>query len=344
MKLLYFGPLYPGSTTAQRLEAFAALPGVEAVGCDTCARPTKKNGLYHRVRWRMRWPIDSLGENRSLVEAVAAERPDIVFVDSCRVLTRRTLNELRRSGAGSLVFYSPDDIMGAHNLSWQLRSSFPDWDVFFTTKTFNIAELAGAKVRLPYAIGKSYDPKLHRPLSRQEVGPEFERFDCVFVGAYEAERCTSINRLAEAGHSVVVYGGVVAGWSGSKLHPSVTLRDLAFNEEYTRALHHGKIALCFLRKLNRDRITQRTMEITACARPMVGEKTDEHDQHFKDGLEYLGFTDDKDLLNKTAALIADPKTRSALGAAGRERCLVSAYSSLDRAKEMLNVMIKAGHS
>lgn len=338
VKLLYFGTHYPGATTTQRLEAFAALPGVSAVACDTGARATTKFSLSHRLRWKLRWPADSLGENRRLLDAVHVERPDIVLVDSARVLTRVTLADVREKGVKCLAFYSPDDVMGPHNLSFQLRRSFPDWDVFFTTKTFNVPELARLGVRRPYLIGKAYDPTLHRPLTREQVGDDFERYDCVFVGAYEAERGASINRLADAGFSVVVYGGSVAGWSRERMHPSVVLQDLQFGELYTRALHHGKVALCFLRKLNRDRITQRTMEIAACARPMLGERTDEHDQHFRDGAEYAGFSDDGELIRRAGELLADASRRAAMGTAARARCLASGYSTLDRAREMLDQM------
>ena len=105
----------------------------------------------------------------------------------------------------TLAYYTPDDIVGPHNLSWPLRFSFPEWDVFFTTKTFNIAELAALGVRRPVLIGKAFDPALHRPLTRAEAGEDFERWDLVFVGTYENQRCASINRLARQGMSVVVY-------------------------------------------------------------------------------------------------------------------------------------------
>ena len=242
---------------------------------------------------------------------------------------------MREAGVRCIAYYTPDDIIGAHNLSWPLRWSFPEWDLFFTTKTFNVPELAERGVRKPVLVGNAYDPKLHRPLTRAEVGEEFERFDLVFIGAYERERCQSINRLAEAGFSIVVYGGSTAGWRASALHGSVVLGDLQFDAAYTISMHHGKIALCFLRKLNRDRITTRTMEIAASGRPMLAEKTEEHDAHFLDGSEYIGFSRDAELIAKARGLIDDRTRLLKLGEAARRRCLSSGYSTLDRAREMI---------
>ena len=109
-------------------------------------------------------------------------------------------------------------------------------------------------------------------------------------------------------------------------------------EGYGKAMHHGKLALCYLRKLNRDKITTRSMELTAMARPMLAEKTDEHDAHFIDGVEYAGFRSDADLVAAAARLLRDEPARLALAQRGRLRCLDSGYSTIDRAREMLAAM------
>jgi len=43
-------------------------------------------------------------------------------------------------------------------------------------------------------------------MSREEVGEEYERFDLVFIGTFEEDRFRYIRMLAEAGHTVAVYG------------------------------------------------------------------------------------------------------------------------------------------
>jgi hypothetical protein len=226
-----------------------------------------------------------------------------------------------------------------HNLSLPLKHSLSCWDLVCTTKTFNVPELAALGVRRPFLIGKAYDPALHRPLDPAQVGPEHERFDAVFIGAYERERCNSINALAEAGCSLVVYGAEAGGWTKDRLHPMVELRRSEFGERYVAAWHTGKVALGFLRKINRDRITQRSMEIAAIGRPMVAERTDEHDHHFEHGSEYLGFRDDRELVQRVRDLRDDASTRLALAAAARQRCLQSGYSTADRARQMLDAFL-----
>jgi hypothetical protein len=340
LKLLYHGPLWYGSTSLQRAGAFAKLAGVSVVRSDTGDRLTDKPGLVQRVRWKLGWPADLSDENGRLLALARESRPDIVFVDNSKFITVPTLRALRSSGAGRLVYYTPDNILASHVITVPIRRSFPEWDAFFTTKTFNVEPLARASVRRPLLVGKAFDPELHFPMSREEVGPEFEAFDIVFVGSYEAERCESINALARAGMRVIVYSGNHARWRGSALHESVVLRNDVYGDEYRRAWHYGKLALGFLRKISQDRITQRSVEIAAMGRPMLAERTDEHDAHFAIGREYIGFTSDADLVEKARDWIGRDGERVRLGQAARARCEASGYSTLDRARWMMDQMVR----
>jgi spore maturation protein CgeB len=338
IRILYHGPLYSGSTSLHRHEAFAALDGVEAIASDDMFRPVKLTNPIHRLRSKLRWPADITGSNETLLEDVTSHRPDIVVVDSSKVLRRSTLRRIREICQARLAYYTPDDIMARHNLSHPLRRSFADWDVFFTTKTFNVEELRNAGVRRPLLVGNAFDPILHAPMSKEEVGEEYESFDCVFIGTYEAARCNSINALAFAGLSVVVHGN---GWQPRSLHPSVELRPAVYAGEYRRSWHVGKLALSFLRHLNRDQITTRTIEVAAMGRPSIMEKTDETDAHFEDGKEYLGFNDDRQLVAIAREWLARDSDRRQLGQAARQRCLASGYSTLDRARWMVDRIMDA---
>lgn len=338
MKLLYHAQLWAGSTALQRFEAFRETSGVTAVAHCVGAGLSARLSPVARIRWKLRWPMDVDRENKNLVKAVATEMPDVVFVDNSRVITRSTLGKLRRLCNPILVYYSPDDIIAAHNLSWPTRLTFSEWDLFFTTKTFNVPELKHRGVRNPVLIGNAFDLNIHRPMVREEVGEEYEAFDLVFMGTFENERRNTINRLAQEGFQIVVYSGNLDAWKAGTMHPSVTMREARYALQYCAGMHSGKIALCFLRKINRDQITTRSIECTAMGRPMVAEKTDEHDKHFVDGVEYLGFVSEADLIAKVRQLLADDVKRRNLGNEARARCLGSGYSTRERAREMVRTI------
>jgi spore maturation protein CgeB len=106
-------------------------------------------------------------------------------------------------------------------------------------------------------------------------------------------------------------------------------------------MHHGKIALCFLRKMNRDQITTRSIEIPAMGRAMVAERTEEHDAHFVDGVEYMGFSTDDEIVAKAGLLLSDSALRSRIAAAGKNRCWASGYTTADRATQMIAKLTRA---
>jgi spore maturation protein CgeB len=335
------GPLRTGSTTLQRFNGFRQLSELTVYPLDSGRRlgpvGSGLSGLWRRVRHKLGWPADIYDERRRLLETVKVLKSEVVLIDGSKVLTRGLLRRVRAVCDPILAYYIPDDVIARHNRSQQLIGTFPEWDIFFTTKSFNVLELSDRGVKLPVLVGNAFDPWLHRPMTKEEVGTEYELFDLVFIGTCEKERLGSINRLAEAGFSLAVYGN---GWRAGTLHPAVSLRPAVYAEEYTRAQHVGKVSLCFLRKINRDQITTRSIEIPAMARPMLAERTEEHDAHLVEGAEYLGFSDDHHLVGQAHRLIADETLRRRVAERGRQRCLESGYSTVERAYEMAKVIFE----
>ena len=74
---------------------------------------------------------------------------------------------------------------------------------------------------------------------------------------------------------------------------------------------------------------------------MVAEKTEEHDSHFADGSEYLGFHDEAELLDSVRALLADEGLRLKIAESGRARCFASGYTTADRGLEMTAAIKRA---
>ena len=122
--------------------------------------------------------------------------------------------------------------------------------------------------------------------------------DVGFVGMWEKERCESILYLADHGIKVRVFGDKKWGkYINYSPNLTIELRGL-YNDDYAKSFKAFKISLCFLRKMNFDQQTTRTVEIPACGGFMMAERTNEHLAMFDENKEAVYFSSNEELLEK----------------------------------------------
>ena len=114
--------------------------------------------------------------------------------------------------------------------------------------------------------------------------------------------------------------------------------DAVFGENYTKAICSFDINLGFLRKLNRDLQTTRSVEIPACGGFLLAERTDEHRRLFREGVEAEFFSSRHELLENCRRYLAAPEVRRTVAAAGLERCIRSDYSYLRQVTLVLSAL------
>jgi hypothetical protein len=334
--MLYVGNLSHGQTSRQRWQAFEQL-GCEVTAVDT-ARPRNLppvRDLWERIRRKLRGPRDWTAANRRILECVARSPFDVLWIDKGLTITAETLREVKaRQPACRILGFSPDDMYQRHNQSPQFRRHLPLYDLFFTTKTFGVTEMRSIGCARVAFHHNGFDPDTHRPIELSDGERVRYGGPVGFVGSWEAQRAASIGKLAAAGVPVRVWG--VRWASECPPHPNLRIESHELlGPDYTRALNSFDINLCFLRKLNRDRQTTRSVEIPACGGFMLAERTDEHLALFTEGVEAEFFASDAELLDKTRYYMAHPDVRRRIADAGRERCLSGRYSYHERLLDML---------
>ena len=294
--------------------------------------------LARRIRHRLRRPSDDAGAGAELLRRIGAgERPDVVWIDYALAIRPGVYKDLKRTCPETrLVWYAEDDMFQPHNGSVWLDRAIGALDLWVTTKSFNARpeEMPSRGARRVMFVHNTYDRALHRPVT--PTAEEAERFgaDASFVGTYEGERAASLLALAQSGIRTRVWGN---GWKAmQETHPGLILEMRpVYGEELVRVYCASAINLGFLRKLNRDLQTCRTIEIPACGGFMLHERNDEVRSILTENVEAAFFSGDDELVWQCRHWLDRPDARAAVAKAGRQRIASGGFSHHDRVAEIL---------
>lgn len=262
-------------------------------------------------------------------------RPNIIWIEKSLMIWPRVMKRLRSALPGTRFAFFSEDVMSlAHNQSLYFRGCLMHYDAVFTTKYQDMRDLPGMGAKRLFFVSKSYDPHTHRPLKLTEAERKQWGADVSFVGSFEECRAEVMHYLAENGVEVRVWGGRWERWRRS--HPRMRIERMpAYSDDFTRVICASKINLNFLRKLNQDTFTSRTIEIPACEAFMLAERTEDHLKLFEEGKEAQYFGTKEELLEKIRYYLGNPQRREEIAKAARARCLGSGYSHHDRLRWML---------
>lgn len=344
-KILFVGHLAPHCRTYQRFRAMQELGfdvrGISSVPVTFVPGVTDYT-FWYKVSLKLKRPLDLTGANGELLKEAREFRPDLIWLESALSIRPGVLRKIEGS---RIVFYSEDDMFAPHNQSHYFVGALPLFHTVFTTKSYNCdaGELPALGARRVLFTDKAHDRHAHRPIPLTQEDRDQFSADVAFVGTFEAARAAQLLMLAQAGIPVRVWGN---GWgSYVNRHPNLKVENRpVYNDDYIKVLRATRINLCFLRKINRDLQTDRTMELPACAAFMLAERTVEHSRLFAEGTEaaYFDADSDQELLDKVRYYLAHETERQAIAEAGLRRSQRSGYSHHDRLTWMLGQVLGPG--
>ncbi len=305
-----------------------------------------KISFWYRIAYRLfQWYIpvrlpDIVGANNKIMQLADKNEYDIIWIDKGITINAATLKYIKRKSQKiNIVSFTPDNMAMRHNQSQNFLNCIKLYDYHITTKSFIVDDLYKLGAQKVLFTNKSFSEDFHYPRNLSEF--EIDRLggDVGFVGVWEKERCNSVMHLAKNGINVRVFGA--GKWKEYKnKYPNLIVEDNGlFSEDYPKSFQAFKISLCFLRKINCDLQTARTMEIPACEGFMMAERTTEHEVLFEDGKEAVFFSGDDELLEKCKYYLKAEEERIQIAKMGRKRCIESGYSNEETFKKLLNRII-----
>jgi len=337
-KILFIGDLNQYGRGYQRYRTLNDMGHDVVAHSHTCVSEPNKiqtPTLLYKIFWKLRIPLDDMRVNLALRKDVKKGNFDVIWIEKGNMVWPWTLKRLKIISPNSvLISCSEDDMFVRHGHSLWYRWGVCNYDIVFTTKTYNLSELLSFGAKRTILFLDSYDEKIHKKMPLTDLQKKCFLSDVSAIGAFEYERAMSLLYLAQNGIKVTIWGN---GWSSwISRHPNLDVKnEFLFGEDYSRAICSTKININFLRKINRDEVTSRSVEIPACGGFMLAERTGRHLSFFVEGREAEFFSSNQELLEKVRLYLQKELEREKIAMAGYQRCIKSGYSMRSQLSAML---------
>jgi hypothetical protein len=342
-KILYAGPIDPGSTARHRMAALGRI-GFEVVPFNFAdylrGAGRAANWLYHRL---LVGPAVSR-LNRDLTALAERTQPDFILVDKGIFVSPATVAHLSKSVAPTIQYNLDNPFGGMGEPGWRrLIAAIPLYDLHFVPRAINIADYKAAGARRVIRVPLAYEPTVHFP-PPPDWGEDRRVIDVSFTGSPYDDRAEFLTRLlTDHGVATDIRGdrwlSALEPCIAGRLHTGPSLADDAYRQRFW----DSKICLSFVTHANNDQVAHKSFEIAASGGFLLAEATDEHRAMFEDGTEAAFFTDLADCARLIRMYLAEPELRQRIANAGQRRAVESGYSNdarLERAFEMVGELAR----
>jgi len=288
--------------------------------------------------------------NNDFLFHVRKHKPDLIFVYRGTHLTPATLRSIRKELPDcKLVGYNNDDPFSVIQPGYLWRyymASIPEYDLMLAYRHANLEDLRRAGARKVELMRSWYVPGRSYPVELTEEDRQLYETDVVFVGHYEPDqRIEYLEAIVKNGYKLRLFGPTKY-WQkplkqSSILSPLAPV-NMAWGDEYNKALCGAKVALCFLSKLNRDTYTRRCFEIPATRTLMLSEYSDDLASLYRGGEEADFFVSKDNMLERIEYYVGNSDARRKVAENGYQKVHSAGHDIDTRIKNMLNSICRKG--
>ncbi len=343
--ILYFGDSTEGSTSLHRANAIRRL-GHSLTIKDPFNLFYKEisskwlGALHFRTGYIFLQGRATKWLNRELAGNVS--KPDLIWVDSGELFGPACLAILMHMNC-PIVLYNVDDPTGKRDgrRFASLINAITLYDLVVVVRKESERECRALGVKKVMLVNRSYDEVEHKPFATIEEIPKSFRSEVAFIGTWmrHEKRDEFILELISRGVPISIWGD---RWNKSpqyeeKLKPHWRGNALS-GREYVAAIQGAKICLGLLSKGNRDLHTTRTMETPYAGGLFCAERTSEHLEFFKEGVEAVFWSDAAECADQCLKLLANDTLREQIRLAGMTRVRALKVGNEDICRSILDVI------
>ena len=270
--------------------------------------------------------------SQEVIQKCSDFKPRWLVATGIMPIHRQALQEVGKMGIQRLNYLTDDPWNPAHRAKWFLQA-LPFYDAVFSVRRANLLDLKQVDCKKVKYLPFGYAPELfYREPPPSQQRDQFTS-DVVFVGAADRERFPYIKALIHSGFKIGLYGSF---WERFPETRSLTrgqadLRTLRF------AISSTKVALCLVRRANRDGNSMRTFEIPAIGACMLTEDTQEHREIFgEEGKAVVYFKSVNEMLKKAKLLLNNEEKRSRLAVKAHDLIVNGGHTYQNRLSAMLD--------
>jgi len=288
-------------------------------------------GLNWHLRGRR--PAQLRNFSESLVQACSDFGPTWLLSTGLAPIDRKALAAIRDLGVTRLNYLTDDPWNPAHQAAWFLKA-LPHYDHVFSPRQSNLVTLLEHGCREASYLPFAYAPSQHYGERAQPEEEARLASDVIFVGGADRDRLPLVAALIAARLQVALYGAYWNHYPETRKHS----RGQADPSTLRRATAAAKIALCLVRRANRDGHVMRSFEIPAIGACMLVENTEEHREIFgPDEESVVYFRSIPEMIEKARWLLDRPAQRQKLAAAAQARIAAGCHTYRDRLAAMLGL-------
>jgi spore maturation protein CgeB len=286
-----------------------------------------------QLNWRLRGrrPTRLGSFSKELVEKAMAIRPALLLTTGFAPCHKEALWSLKQMGIRTLNYLTDDPFNSSQYAPWFLNA-LPSYDCVFSPRQANKDDLSRLGCDQVHYLPFAYDPELFFPESPSESERQAYSSDVLFVGGADDDRLPWLAALIREEYNLAIYGDY---WQHFPITKPST-RGHAGPEALRKATSAAKVALCLVRRANRDGHVMRSFEIPAVGACMLAEDTPEHRAIFgPDGQTVVYFRTIDEMLSRLRWLLDHNAERERLAHAAHALVVGGRNTYRDRLVTML---------
>ncbi|MBL0174105.1 MAG: glycosyltransferase [Ignavibacteria bacterium] len=273
--------------------------------------------FIRKVAWHVRGhlPARLTAFCHEVQDVLAAYHPDVVLTTGVAPVDRATLESARRIGARCINYSTDDPFSPHHRASW-FFDALPGYDLICSPRRAAIADYASVTAARVAYVPFAYDETLFfTPEHIDDARRRAFACDVVFVGGADGDRAPYIGALLREGMTVGLYGSYWDRFAETRGHG----RGQIGIEDIRLATACARIALCLVRRANRDGNSMRTYEVPSIGACMLTEWTPDHENLFgAEGEAVRYFRSIPEMIEKARWLLDRPEECARLAARAKE--------------------------